>query len=115
VERPRQQYLKQVARNRGTDSYTTMKRMAFNNSRLKLPTNQKTEGGEEEERRNPLQPYDGFLFLRKIQCVCVCVWCGCMCGVCVSVVCVYVLCVCVCVCGVCVCVWCVCVCVCVCV
>jgi len=35
VGRPRLQYLKQVARNRGADRYTTMKRMACNNSRWK--------------------------------------------------------------------------------
>jgi hypothetical protein len=39
VGRPRLQYLKQVARNRGADSYTAMKRMACNNSRWKA-TNQ---------------------------------------------------------------------------
>jgi len=33
VGRPRLQYLKQVARNTGVDSYTAMKRMACNNSR----------------------------------------------------------------------------------
>jgi len=33
VERPRLQYLKQVARNTAADSYTTMKRMACNRSR----------------------------------------------------------------------------------
>jgi hypothetical protein len=33
VGRPQQQYLKQVARNTGADSYTTMKRMDCNNSR----------------------------------------------------------------------------------
>jgi hypothetical protein len=43
VGRPRQ-YLKQVARDTGADSYTAMKRMACNNSRWKLPTNQKIEG-----------------------------------------------------------------------
>jgi hypothetical protein len=31
--RPRLQYLKQVARNTAADSYTTVKRMACNNSR----------------------------------------------------------------------------------
>ena len=35
VGRPRLQYLKQVARNTGADSYTAMKRMACNNSRWK--------------------------------------------------------------------------------
>jgi hypothetical protein len=33
VGRPRQQYLKQVARNIGADSYTAMERMACNSSR----------------------------------------------------------------------------------
>jgi hypothetical protein len=33
VGRPRLQYLKQVARNTGADSYTAMKRMACNKSR----------------------------------------------------------------------------------
>ena len=33
VGRPRLQYIKQVARNTGTDSYTSMKRMVCNNSR----------------------------------------------------------------------------------
>jgi len=33
VGRPRLQYLQQVARNTGADSYTAMKRMACNNSR----------------------------------------------------------------------------------
>jgi hypothetical protein len=41
---PQLQYLKQVARNTGDDSYTAVKRMACNNSRWKLPTNQKIEG-----------------------------------------------------------------------
>jgi len=35
VGRPRIQYLKQVARNTGADSYTPIKRMACNNSRWK--------------------------------------------------------------------------------
>jgi hypothetical protein len=35
VGRPRLQYLKQVTRNTGADSYTAMKRMACNNSRWK--------------------------------------------------------------------------------
>ena len=35
VGRPRLQYLKQVARNTGADSYTAMKRMACNKSRWK--------------------------------------------------------------------------------
>jgi len=35
VGRPGLQYLKQVARNTGADSYTAMKRMACNNSRWK--------------------------------------------------------------------------------
>jgi len=45
--RPRLQYLKQVARNIGADSYTTMKRIARSNPDGKLPTNQKIE--EEKE------------------------------------------------------------------
>ena len=39
VGRPRQRYLKHVARNTGTDSYTAVKRMASKNSRWKA-TNQ---------------------------------------------------------------------------
>jgi hypothetical protein len=35
VGRPRLQYLKQVARNTGANSYTLVKRMACNNSRWK--------------------------------------------------------------------------------
>jgi hypothetical protein len=35
VGRPRLQYVKQVARNTGADSYTAMKRMACNKSRWK--------------------------------------------------------------------------------
>jgi hypothetical protein len=35
VERPRMQYLKQVARNTGSDNYTAMKRMTCNKSRWK--------------------------------------------------------------------------------
>jgi hypothetical protein len=35
VRGPRLQYLKEVARNAGADSYTAMKRMACNNSRWK--------------------------------------------------------------------------------
>ena len=35
IGRPRLQNLKQVARNTGADSYTAMKRIAFNNSRWK--------------------------------------------------------------------------------
>ena len=41
VGRPRQQYLKQFARNTGADSYTTMKRMACNNSRWKAANQSK--------------------------------------------------------------------------
>jgi hypothetical protein len=41
VRRPRQQYLKQVARNAGADSYTEMKRMACNNSRWKTANQSK--------------------------------------------------------------------------
>ena len=39
--RPRLQYLKQVARNRGADSYTAMKRMACNKSRRKVANQSK--------------------------------------------------------------------------
>jgi len=35
------QYLKQIARNRGADSYTAMKRMACNNSRWKAANQSK--------------------------------------------------------------------------
>jgi len=43
--RPRLQYLKQVARNTGADSYTAMKRMACRNSRWEAANNQsETEG-----------------------------------------------------------------------
>jgi hypothetical protein len=41
VGRPRLQYLKQVARYTGADSYTTMKRMACNNSRWKAANQSK--------------------------------------------------------------------------
>jgi porphobilinogen deaminase len=41
VGRPRLQYLKQVARNTGADSYTTMKRMACNNFRWKAANQSK--------------------------------------------------------------------------
>jgi hypothetical protein len=41
VGRPRLQYLKQVARNRGADSYTAMKRMACNKSRWKAANQSK--------------------------------------------------------------------------
>ena len=41
VRRPRLQYLKQVARNTGTDSYTAMKRMTCNNSRWKAANQSK--------------------------------------------------------------------------
>jgi hypothetical protein len=44
VGRPRLQYLKQVARNRGADSYTAMKKWLATNPDGKLPTNQKIEG-----------------------------------------------------------------------
>ena len=49
--RPRLQYLKQVARNRGADSYTAMKRMPCNNSRWKScqPIKRLEEEEEEEE------------------------------------------------------------------
>ena len=39
--RPRLQYLKQVARNTGTDSYTAMKRMACSKSRWKAANQSK--------------------------------------------------------------------------
>jgi hypothetical protein len=42
--RPRLQYLKQIARNTGADSYTAMKIMAYNNIDGKLPINQRIEG-----------------------------------------------------------------------
>jgi len=41
VGRPRLQYLKQVARNAGADSYAAMKRMACNNSRWKAANQSK--------------------------------------------------------------------------
>ena len=41
VGRPRLQYLKQVARNTGADSYTAMKRMARNKSRWKAANQSK--------------------------------------------------------------------------
>ena len=41
VGRPRQQYLKQVARNTGAESYTAMKNMACNRSRLKAANQSK--------------------------------------------------------------------------
>jgi hypothetical protein len=41
VGRPRLQYLKQVARNTGADSYTAMKRMACNKSRWKAANQSK--------------------------------------------------------------------------
>jgi hypothetical protein len=41
VGRPRLQHLKQVARNKGADSYTAMKRMACNNSRWKAANQSK--------------------------------------------------------------------------
>jgi hypothetical protein len=44
IERPRLQYLKQGARNTGTDSCTAMKRWLATIPDRKLPTNQKTEG-----------------------------------------------------------------------
>ena len=39
--RPRLQYLKQIARNTGADSYTAMKRMACNNCRWKAANQSK--------------------------------------------------------------------------
>ena len=41
VGRPRLQYLKQVARNTGADSYTAMKRMACNKSKWKAANQSK--------------------------------------------------------------------------
>jgi uncharacterized protein YidB (DUF937 family) len=41
VGRPQLQYLKQVARNTGADSYTAIERMAATIPDGKLPTNQK--------------------------------------------------------------------------
>jgi len=41
VGRPRLQYLKQVARNTEADSYTAMKRMAYNNYRWKAANQSK--------------------------------------------------------------------------
>ena len=41
VGRPGLQYLKQVAKNTGADSYTAMKRMACNNSRWKAANQSK--------------------------------------------------------------------------
>jgi hypothetical protein len=41
VGRPRLQYLKQVARNTGADSYTEMKRKSCNNSRWKAANQSK--------------------------------------------------------------------------
>jgi len=41
VGRPRLQYLKQVARNTGADSYTVMERMACNKSRWKAANQSK--------------------------------------------------------------------------
>jgi hypothetical protein len=47
--RPRLQYLKQVARNIGADSYTTMRRIACNKSRWKAANQSKEEEEKEEE------------------------------------------------------------------
>jgi len=44
VGRPWLQYLKQVARNTGADSYTAMKKWLATIPDGKLPTNQKTDG-----------------------------------------------------------------------
>jgi len=44
VERPRLQYLQQVTRNTGADSYTAMEEWLATIPDGKLPTNQKTEG-----------------------------------------------------------------------
>jgi hypothetical protein len=41
VGRPRRQYLKQVARNTGADSYRVMKRMAYNSFRWKAANHSK--------------------------------------------------------------------------
>jgi len=42
--RPGLQYIKQVTRNTGADSYTAMKRRACNNFRLKAANQSKIEG-----------------------------------------------------------------------
>ena len=49
--RPRLRYLKQVARNTAADSYTTMKRMACNNSRWKAANLSKDRGVRRRRRR----------------------------------------------------------------
>jgi hypothetical protein len=48
--KPRLQYLKQVARNIGADSYTTMKRIACNKSRWKAANQSKKIEEEEKEK-----------------------------------------------------------------
>jgi len=48
VGRPRLQYIKQVAINKGADSYTATKKWLTTIPNGKLPTNQKTEGREED-------------------------------------------------------------------
>jgi len=61
VGRPRLQYLKQVARNTGADSYTAMKRMACNSSSWKA-ANQSKDWGIRRRRRwwwFPRQYYRG--------------------------------------------------------
>ena len=45
--RPRLQYINQVARNTGADSYRKIKKWLATIPDGKLPTNQKTEGKEE--------------------------------------------------------------------
>jgi hypothetical protein len=61
MERLPLQYLKQVARNTGADSYTAMKRMACNNCRWKAANQSKEEekrrrrGEGEEEQKNKKQ------------------------------------------------------------
>jgi len=50
VGRPGLRYLKQVARNRGTDSYRAMERMACSKSRKKA-ANQSKDGGIRRRRK----------------------------------------------------------------
>jgi len=44
IGRPRLQYLKQVAKNTGADSYTAMKRMTCNNSKWRAANQSRIEG-----------------------------------------------------------------------
>jgi hypothetical protein len=57
VARPRLQYLKQVARNRGADSYTAMKKMACNDSRWKA-ANQSKDRRIRRRRKEEEEEYD---------------------------------------------------------